>query len=196
MSSIFYRGQFDNYKVSDLSPALESVVEAYSRDSAWRERKTTVFLSHKHDDLEDMKGVIGMLERKFNVNVYIDSMDGTMPKTTCGETASRIKRKIKECDKFILLATEGAIESKWCNWELGFGDAKKSEKNNIAIFPMRDTRYSSYKGSEYLEIYPHIIEENGLSEYKDGRIIEKGYYVVEKRKETDYYTPLKKWLSR
>lgn len=61
---------------------------------------------------------------------------------------------------------------------------------------MRDTWYSSYKGSEYLEIYPHIIEENGLSKYDDGSIIEKGYYVVEKQKGTNYYTSLKTWLSR
>ena len=127
MSSIFYRGQFNDYKVSSLSPALESVTATYTCDSGSYIRRKTVFLSHKHDDLEDMKGVIGMLERKFNVNVYIDSMDGAMPKTTCGETASRIKGKINDCDKFILLATEGAIESKWCNWELGFGDAKKTK---------------------------------------------------------------------
>lgn len=196
MSSIFYRGQFDNYKVSSLSPALESVTATYSCDSGTYIRRKAVFLSHKHDDLDDMKGVIGMLEREFNVNVYIDSMDGAMPKKTCGETASRIKGKINDCDKFILLATEGAIESKWCNWELGFGDAKKSVNKSIAIFPMRETRFSSYKGNEYLEIYPHIIEENGLSKYNDGSIIEKGYYVVEKRNGTDYYTPLKMWLSR
>lgn len=196
MSSIFYRGQFNEYKVSDLTPALESVVEAYSRDSVWEKRKTTIFLSHKHDDLEDLRGVIGWLEKKYDVEVYIDSMDKSMPKTTCGETASRIKGKIHDCDKFILLATEGAIDSKWCNWELGFGDAKKSVNKSIAIFPMRETRFSSYKGNEYLEIYPHIIEENGLSKYNDGSIIEKGYYVVEKRNGTDYYTPLKTWLSR
>lgn len=47
-----------------------------------------------------------------------------MPKVTSAETATRIKDRISRCDKFILLATNGAIDSKWCNWELGFGDAK------------------------------------------------------------------------
>lgn len=47
-----------------------------------------------------------------------------MPQVTSGETAIRIKDRIDKCDKFILLATDKAVESKWCNWELGYGDAK------------------------------------------------------------------------
>ena len=192
MSSIFYRGQFDEYKVSDLTPALESVVEAYSRDSAWGKRKTTIFLSHKHDDLDDLKGVIGWLEKKFNVDVYIDSMDKSMPKNTSGITATRIKKKIRDCDKFILLATDAAIESKWCNWELGYGDAKNNAFGNMALFPMRETSSSSfYKGNEYLEIYPYIVSR---SEYVSSRYNLKvdRYYV----KYQGELTPLKEWLSR
>ncbi len=192
MSSIFYRGQFDDYKISDLSPALESVVEAYSRDSAGRERKTTVFLSHKHDDLEDLKGVIGWLENKFNVDVYIDSMDKSMPKNTSGETATRIKKKIKDCDKFILLATDAAIESKWCNWELGFGDAKKNSLGNLALFPMKESSSSDfYRGNEYLEIYPYIVSQ---VEYVSPKYFlkKKKYYV----KYQGTLTPLKEWLSK
>ena len=77
-----------------------------------------------------------------------------MPKTTSGITAARIKEKIKENDKFILLATEGAINSKWCNWELGLGDAAKYI-NNIAILPVKKD-YSDFTGNEYLQIYPYI----------------------------------------
>lgn len=195
MSSLFYRGQFDNYKVSDLRKSQESIRESYIQDSYFSQRKKRVFLSHKHDDLEDLKGVIGMLEDHFNVDVYIDSMDKTMPKITSGETAIRIKDTIKKCDKFILLATEKATESKWCNWELGFGDAVKGSTKSIALFPMRETKTSFYMGIEYLEIYPYIVYENGTSKFSDGRYIERGYYVVEKRNGTNYYTPLKKWFE-
>ena len=110
MSNLFYRGQFDNYKVRNIDKSLESITESMIFDSKYHEVKTKVFLSHKHDDLEDLKGVIGLLETKFNVDVYIDSRDKTMPKITSGETASRIKNRIKRCDKFILLATDGALE--------------------------------------------------------------------------------------
>ncbi|MBR2088830.1 MAG: toll/interleukin-1 receptor domain-containing protein [Fibrobacter sp.] len=194
MSSFFYRGQFDRYRVSDLKPALENVVEAYSfpRDASFEFLKqTTVFLSHKHDDLNDLKGVIGMLERKFNVKVYIDSRDEKMPKVTSGETATRIKKKINDCDKFILLATDDAIESKWCNWELGYGDSLKNENGNLALFPMTENRFASYKGNEYLEIYPHIISkyEYTLPKYSIG---EEKYYVQYK----GVLTPLDQWFSK
>lgn len=77
------------------------------------------------------------LETVYGVKVYIDSQDPSMPKKTFGETAKRIKERFEKCDKFILLATNGAIESKWCNWELGYGDAKKY-KRNMVLFPIKD----------------------------------------------------------
>lgn len=198
MNNLFYRGQFDAYKVTSLSKSLEAITESYTFDSYYHQKKTKVFLSHKHDDLEDLKGVIGLLKEKFNVDVYIDSKDKAMPKTTSGVTATKIKERIKKCDKFILLATDGAIESKWCNWELGFGDANKLDKNNLALFPMCENIFSesSYKGNEYLEIYPHIVFRDGTTTYSNGNIIPRGYYVRTKNN-NDGFTiePLKKWLE-
>ncbi|MGL5705988.1 MAG: toll/interleukin-1 receptor domain-containing protein [Tannerellaceae bacterium] len=117
----------------------------------------TVFLSHKHDEGTVLLNVISML-KNLGVDVYLDWMDDDMPKYTSGETASKIKQKIKHCNKFILLATEGAITSKWCNWELGYGDAHKYSEH-IAIMPITDTRDGKFSGSEYLEIYPIIKTE-------------------------------------
>ena len=80
-----------------------------------------------------------------------------MPEVTSGETAMRIKNRIDRCDKFVLLATDNAIESKWCNWELGYGDAKKRLGQDIALLPLTDNQ-GDYKGNEYLAIYPYIVE--------------------------------------
>jgi hypothetical protein len=77
-----------------------------------------------------------------------------MPNEASGETADRIKKMIKENRKFILLATNGTIASKWCNWELGFGDADKYHEH-IAIMPIAEDD-GSWKGNEYLQIYPSI----------------------------------------
>lgn len=68
---------------------------------------------------------------------------------------SRKYKREKKYDKFILVATEGAIASKWCNWELGFGDAQKYAYGKIALFPIRDDE-KDWSGSEYLELYPVI----------------------------------------
>lgn len=119
--------------------------------------KVTIFLSHKHGENDELVGAISFL-KKFGIEIYVDWEDEGMPKTTSGKTAERLKQKIKESDKFIFLATEGAIKSTWCNWELGHGDAAKYIKN-IAILPLKLT-YDEYSGSEYLQIYPYIYESD------------------------------------
>jgi hypothetical protein len=122
-----------------------------------------------------------------------------MPDQTTGETAARIKEVIKYCDKFILLATEKAIESYWCNWELGIGDVHKFQRH-IAILPVKDKgEYDfQYKGNEYLQIYPRIDYEDGKSFYNDGKQIPAGYYVSDpiNKEGVRYINPLKVWLNR
>lgn len=39
-------------------------------------QRTTMFISHKHDDL---KGIIGFLETNYNIKTYIDSRNSRMP---------------------------------------------------------------------------------------------------------------------
>ena len=124
----------------------------------------TIFLSHSHDDKEEVQKVVVFL-KKIGVNVYIDWLDSSMPLTTNAETANKIKTRIKNCEKFIFLATNNAINSKWCNWELGFGDAHKYIEK-IALFPVSENS-GTWNGSEYLRIYPRIEESNlQLEHYK------------------------------
>lgn len=126
--------------------------------------KTSVFLSHSHDDLEkDYVNKVIVFLRGLGIRVYIDSNDSSLPPFTNAETARKIKEEIKNNKKFILLATMKAINSKWCNWELGYGDAFKYI-HNIALFPLSETS-GSWEGNEYLKIYPRIEESNILNEY-------------------------------
>jgi hypothetical protein len=124
--------------------------------------KTSIFLSHSHHDSEYVKEAVILL-RKMGVNVYVDWMDDNMPKETSGKTATLLKQKIKENDKFVFLATNNSIDSKWCNWEIGFGDASKYI-NKIALFPLKDD-YIDWKGNEYLKIYPYITESDDTIDY-------------------------------
>ena len=119
--------------------------------------KTSIFLSHSHHDSSYVENIVVLLS-KIGVDVYVDWMDDNMPKETSGKTAALLKQKIKENDKFIFLATNNSIDSKWCNWEIGFGDAYKYI-NKIALFPLKDD-YTDWKGNEYLQIYPYIMESD------------------------------------
>lgn len=168
----------------------KNALESYRAES--KANKTTIFLSHKHDESNEiLEGAIQFLNG-FDVEVYMDWLDEEMPKFTSGETAKKIKEKIRENDKFILLATEEAINSKWCNWELGLGDAAKY-RNNIALLAVQKDN-SDYTGSEYLNIYPYITYENGNNTYIDGTYITKGYYVC--YSDSNIIVPLKKWLQK
>jgi hypothetical protein len=164
------RGYRKSIKTYNLS--LNESLRGFKNESKFL--KTKIFLSHKHDELEQLEGAISFLKEN-DVDVYVDWLDGGMPKTTCGETAVKLKEKIKENDKFILLATEAAINSKWCNWELGIGDAAKYI-NNIAVLPIKKD-YSDFSGNEYLEIYPYIfrIETN---QFYRGSYHNPGLYVI------------------
>lgn len=192
MSKIFEQGAFSRYSKTSLNSATSPILE-HSQYSA----KTTVFISHRHDDLDDLQGVLGFLENEYQVKVYIDSKDPSMPITTSAETAINLKDRIRDCDRFILLATNGAIESTWCNWELGFGDANKYP-DRIAILPLKPKgAYDfQYKGTEYMRIYPYIEFSDGSEKYSSGEQIARGYYVVNPKDGKKIYCSLREWLSK
>lgn len=166
------------------------------------EPRPTTFISHKNSDLQDREELQGVIKLHEDVGakIYIDSMDNKMPDETFGETALRIKEVIKHCKKFVLIATEKAIGSYWCNWELGIGDTHKYIEH-IAILPIKEKgEYDfQFKGNEYLQIYPSISFENGNERYiASNKIIESGYYVCKPRNKEGVrsITPLKKWLNQ
>jgi hypothetical protein len=198
---IFERGDFKSSKIQK-SFIVNSLNESrqFDLETAYSSKRT-VFLSHKHDDIEDEEELKGFIEilNDLNVKVYIDSMDNKMPAQTSGDTAKRIKKIIMYCDKFILLATEKAIVSNWCNWELGIGDASKYLKH-IALVPIKDKgKYDfQYKGNEYLQIYPVIDYEDGTNYYNNnGGRIAAGYYYRQPPDEDGirWITPLSDWLN-
>lgn len=194
MSRILNEGEFRRYA---FSARLDHALGEIKHSALYEQRKVSVFISHKHDDLEDLKGLIGFLEKAYDIEAYIDSEDSSLPKKPSVETAQRIKERIKQCDKFLFLATAKAIESKWCNWELGYGDAMKY-KNKMAFFPMKaeSALEKDYVGNEYMKIYPYVIYHDGTERYSDTKkIIQKGYYVKNCRDKPSIIVPLAKWLK-
>jgi hypothetical protein len=196
MQRIFKNNSFSQYSISSLNEAQQPIEKSFRHDAlGYRREKTTVFMSHKHDDLDNIKGLIGFLEKKYDVKAYIDSWDPTMPSKTCGDTAKQLKNRIEMCDKFIFMATDGAIDSKWCNWELGYGDSQKFP-DNIAIFHISDETGRRYKGHEYFDLYPYIAYYDGNEQYTDGNYVKPGYYWVVKKDEINTITPLGNWLYK
>jgi hypothetical protein len=181
-----YRSRTKTFSKSDVVVLNEST----SRDKT----KPMVFLSHKHDEVNILQDVIAFINEEC-IEIYVDWMDEEMPAYTNAKTALRLKEKIKVSNKFILVATPNAINSKWCNWELGLGDAAKYIEH-IALFPINRTS-QSFSGAEYLKIYPYIEYENGNGKYLSGSSISSGYYVKTPLDNGNLrLTPLKEWLKR
>jgi hypothetical protein len=147
-----------------------SVVLNEARAQNRYQAAVTIFLSHCHSDRGEIEKAISIL-RGLGVIVYVDWVDSTLPSVTGATTAATLKDRIADCNKFILLATNGAIASKWCNWEVGYGDSKKYP-HHMALLPVADSYASDWKGTEYLNLYPAIEddEEYGLIlKYPDGQ---------------------------
>lgn len=119
---------------------------------AQRLGRQTAFLSHSHKDRAMAKGVQAFLQSQ-GWDVYIDWEDAEMPSKPNRQTAARIKDKIVQLDWFLFLATQTLTASRWCPWEIGYADGKKSIER-IIILPTSDG-YSTY-GNEYLDLYRHI----------------------------------------
>jgi hypothetical protein len=120
--------------------------------------KKRIFLSHSHIDVktlsnDEIKALIIFLLEYFN-DVYIDWLDPEMPDKPCEETAIRLQEKIEFCDRFLLVATNNAVNSRWVPWELGYGD-KAKEVPNISVIPIADPN-GQWEGAEYLRLYPHL----------------------------------------
>lgn len=147
--------ELQRYATSNERIAKAAQGQAFHRRTA----TTTVFLSHSHKDQDLVQGVINMLASQ-GVVVYVDWMDAGMPEVTCPDTAARIKVVIDANDRFILLATEQSLASRWVPWELGCADGIKSARR-MAILPVTRPPYA-FTGNEYLGIYPRIeIDDSG-----------------------------------
>ena len=165
--SIFTKEQFARVAQSKAQGgSLRGVVNEtrfYSKSSS----VTSIFLSHSHLD----KTVIEQAKIFFEnlgIRIYVDWADQTMPEKTNGVTAQKIKSQIISLnDKFVVLATNHAIASKWCNWEIGIADPFKLHNKKFALLPLADNS-GTWSGNEYLQIYPRIAR---------GTTNEQDYYV-------------------
>lgn len=160
------------------------------------EANVRVFLSHKHTDKKELFAVKKILE-DIGAKPYVDWMDKSLPSETSAETADEIKRKIRHCNKFVFIATDLALISPWCNWEIGYSDSLKYDSSSMALFAISEND-GTWKGNEYMRLYPVIEYENGTTKYSNGMIIPKGYYVEYPCDENNqrHIVALKDWLLK
>lgn len=116
-----------------------------------------VFLAHSSLDKEDaLPKAIGFL-MQHGARVYIDKNDKELPQKTSAETGVKLKKRIEQCPKFIVLVTAKSKNSRWIPWELGIADEKKKIAN-IALLPdVGNQTNADWPEQEYLGLYPRIV---------------------------------------
>lgn len=116
-----------------------------------------IFLSHSYRDAE----AIVLLKEKLRdlgFTVYVDWQNDPQlsRENVSSSTASLLRRRIGQCRGLLLAATESSTTiSRWVPWELGYADGAI---HRVAIFPYlsSEIHQSTYKGNEYLGLYPYI----------------------------------------
>jgi hypothetical protein len=147
--SFYTRGEMKSRPLHEA----KAHAEKYHKKTA--SAKHHIFLSHSHEDKELVLYVADFLGRWAD-GIYVDWNDSTMPQVTSPETATRLKSKIRSTAKFILLATDNAVASRWVPWELGVADLSNG-MDNVAVLPVTDPPHA-WEGNEYIGIYSRIIK--------------------------------------
>jgi len=117
-------------------------------------RSFDIFLSHSYSDKELILGVKEALVR-FKYSVYIDWIDdyGMDRTNVTKESVLWIKERMEASKCLIYATSSNSSSSKWMPWELGFMDGFKDK---VALLPVSQNYSTSYKGNEYLGIYPYL----------------------------------------
>lgn len=144
-----------------------------------------IFLSHSFLDKDDVEGLYIELTRMGFI-VYVDwIVDPELDrKNVTKESATLIRNRMKISKTLLLAISVNASVSKWMPWELGFVDGLTSR---CAIIPVSDSTLNvpnSYKGFEYLSLYPFI------KKHPTSQQIEK-LWVIESAKK---YVIFESWL--
>lgn len=153
MSFYITRTQLKSYEAG-VSIVNEYVAPMQAKATSLNayEADVTLFLSHSHKDRDLITPTIAFL-RSHGVKIYVDWMDEGMPDVVSGDTAKKLKERILQQKKFLVLVTENSKDSRWVPWELGYADPTKG-MDHIASFPVIES--DDFAQNEYLKIYPKI----------------------------------------
>ena len=87
------------------------------------------------------------------------------------------------CKALAYVSTVNTPSSKWCPWELGFGDGKLGK---VCVLPVMK---GSYKGQEYLSLYPYL----DYLRYANKDVMDFWLY---DQNDKQKYVLLKTWIER
>lgn len=137
--------------VARLNKSMGRILEEASTSKA---TSFDIFLSHSRLDEEVIVGVKALLEET-GYSVYVDWIDDPHldRRNVTAETAEKLRARMKQCRALFYAHSSNATKSRWMPWELGFFDGRNG---NVSVLPVVKEVQISYKGEEYLGLYPYV----------------------------------------
>jgi len=134
----------------------EGVTAEYSlrRIASVQRLRYDIFLSQTIRDAEIVLGVYEMLT-ELGYTVFCDWIEApdTDRSRVTPATAAWVKRKMSVSETMLFLDTQGAEQSRWMCWELGWFDGKNG---HVAVLPVVPDNVTYYAGREFLALYPVV----------------------------------------
>jgi hypothetical protein len=175
--------------LKDLASRKQSLFESkqklFSAKTVSDNTVFDIFLSHSFLDKSEVQGLYQELT-DFGFTVYVDwIVDPHLDRTNVTKTSAKlIQSRLKHSKTLLLAISTNASMSKWMPWELGYVDG---HTNKCAIIPVSKERNppKSFKGTEYLLLYPFIKKVPTQSNIDKLWVIESEYS----------YSILENWLA-
>ena len=150
----------------DISNASETRILNENYMVFSKKESYDLFISHSFLDKKLILTLIDLFNNA-GYSVYVDWIDDKNldRNNVSPKTANVIKNRISNCKGLSYIATRNIVNSKWCPWELGLADGMLNGKS--CILPVMEES-STFKGLEYLGLYPYIEYEkiSGKSTYE------------------------------
>lgn len=148
------RKGFSNIHETSFSKAKDFINESKGAQRLNSEKIYDIFLSHSSDDSRHVAGL--KLELKdLGYSVYVDWInDPELDRTAVSkDNADLLRIRMKQCKSLLYAFSKNATTSTWMPWELGYFDGIKGY---VAIVPILKSGETTFKGNEYLGLYPYV----------------------------------------
>lgn len=146
---------------ANVKTLYKSLGTVLAEDASVQSRRNSfdIFLSHSMEDAEIVLGAKSELEDK-GYSVYVDwIVDKQLDRRNVSyENADILRVRMRQSRCLVYLHTISSTNSVWMPWELGYVDGLKGL---VTILPVTVSDTDSYKGTEYLGLYPYIDTING-----------------------------------
>ncbi len=144
-----------SFAMDSLSPVNESIPSRVPVASIHPTQTFDIFLSHRYEDRDAVKGLADELVNDFKYSVYIDwIVDPSLDRSKVnGRTAEILRNRLSHSRCLWYVTSDDSAASKWMPWETGFADGKTGR---VAICPLVSGQKTTFTGVEYLSMYPYV----------------------------------------